>query len=102
MRLSGETDTARVGASHVRKACWGRAARASSRICDQTSAALSSSEITKNRRGTTPADGGAKLGVGCGKVKRVWSPGDRIARPSSGRRNSPEIGPPGEGRVEAV
>src|SRR5690606_24068282 len=43
-------EIARVGASQVRKACSGSADRASSRICDQTSEAVSSMNSREEQR----------------------------------------------------
>src|SRR5690606_11179806 len=48
--VSLEIEIARVGASQVRKACSGSADRASSRICDQTSEAVSSMNSREEQR----------------------------------------------------
>ncbi len=52
IRVSCEMATASVGASQVRYACSGRAARASLRIRDQTSAAVSSMEFLEKNGGS--------------------------------------------------
>src|SRR5690606_2337781 len=79
MRVSCEKATASVGASQVRYACSGSVAFASSRISDQTSAAVNSMQPLE-----TPAsrrrNGAANVGAGCGKVNLETASGGLYRR----------------------